>query len=63
MRLAIPPFFMTLAPKIKKGTDIKENLSIPPSIRCMITIRFMLEKKLKDINDEKLRATKTGTTH
>ena len=33
IRVAIPPVFITLAARMKKGIAIKENLSTPPIMR------------------------------
>ncbi|MPM93198.1 hypothetical protein SDC9_140334 [bioreactor metagenome] len=38
IRFAIPPVFITFAPKIKKGIAMRENLSTPPTMRCTTII-------------------------
>ena len=58
--LAIPPLFMTLAAKRKKGIDIRENLSMPPSIRCVTADNGIFVNNEVDRSEDNPSETKTG---
>ena len=44
-RIAIPPWFMILPAKMKKGIAIKVNTEIPVKVRCAPVCNIMLKSR------------------
>ena len=56
MRGARPPRFMILAAKMKKGTAIRENLSMPENIRCTMICEGMFVDNPMDSQEDSIKA-------